>query len=400
MGNRRCEQCNGNVPHRMSRQRNDKGQLVCEECITMNTPEWTAGLRYATQMGERTEMRRRIADALASIHRVRRTSMQVVAHDSGDNAIVHHCFSCGSGAVVGSSDGTVSCQFCHSNFTVQVQPSHPFMPQTVNGQPVSPPGMPGDQPTEMSSPLDPAVNETEEGAVGDTQAPAPGDNPFRSPKGKPSAPEKDDKDSGGSQPPWLKNKASSRRTAAKDFGVPAGYEDQPETVVDLEGWEWTRVSDPSNENVLVHSYVPTAEIGRSPLMRTLEYIENEYGLTPRQASRESARDSEPTALSYRTADGHTLDESDYMAHLALSFAAGESRDDILDTVRARRTVDAHKVSDLLNPSSGIDDNDRDQLSRDTDSNWEADLLRHEDDPAIPQWHPSPWLLDENGRPRQ
>ena len=73
------------------------------------------------------------------------------AHDSGDGETIYHCPFCGAGQVTGRSDGTVECGFCHTFFTVQVQPQHPNMPQTVNGQPVQMPGMPGD-PTQQVGP--------------------------------------------------------------------------------------------------------------------------------------------------------------------------------------------------------------------------------------------------------
>jgi hypothetical protein len=64
-----------------------------------------------------------------------------LAHDSGDNETVYHCPFCGSGAVMGRSDGSAECEFCSNVFTVQVQPRHPNMPQTINGQPMQQPGM-------------------------------------------------------------------------------------------------------------------------------------------------------------------------------------------------------------------------------------------------------------------
>lgn len=67
------------------------------------------------------------------------------AHDSGDGERIFHCPFCGSGNVTGRSDGSISCGFCFSSFTVQVQPTHPFMPQTVDGQPYMMPGMPGNE---------------------------------------------------------------------------------------------------------------------------------------------------------------------------------------------------------------------------------------------------------------
>jgi hypothetical protein len=66
-----------------------------------------------------------------------------IAHDSGDGETIYHCPFCGSGQVIARSDGTVECEFCHTAFTVQVQPEMPAFPQTINGMPVDVPGMPG-----------------------------------------------------------------------------------------------------------------------------------------------------------------------------------------------------------------------------------------------------------------
>jgi len=65
------------------------------------------------------------------------------AHDSGDGQTIYHCPFCGSGQVLARSDRTIECEFCHTAFTVQVQPEFPAFPQTVNGMPMEVPGMPG-----------------------------------------------------------------------------------------------------------------------------------------------------------------------------------------------------------------------------------------------------------------
>lgn len=76
------------------------------------------------------------------------------AHDSGDGETIYHCPFCGSGQVIARSDRTIECQFCHTCFTVQVQPQFPAFPQTINGQPVQVPGMPG-QIGAGADPMDP-----------------------------------------------------------------------------------------------------------------------------------------------------------------------------------------------------------------------------------------------------
>lgn len=75
-----------------------------------------------------------------------KTSSRHLAHDSGDGMDLAHCPFCGSGGIIGGSDGTVECQFCHKFFTVQVQPEFKSMPQTIDGQPYNIPGMPGGGP--------------------------------------------------------------------------------------------------------------------------------------------------------------------------------------------------------------------------------------------------------------
>lgn len=53
------------------------------------------------------------------------------------------CPFCGGGSLVGRSDGTAECGFCHTSFTVQVQPERSAVPQTINGVPYDDPNLPG-----------------------------------------------------------------------------------------------------------------------------------------------------------------------------------------------------------------------------------------------------------------
>jgi len=52
-----------------------------------------------------------------------------LAHDPGDPLITSHCPFCGSGQVIGRSDGTIECEFCGQNYIVRVQPAFPGSPQ-------------------------------------------------------------------------------------------------------------------------------------------------------------------------------------------------------------------------------------------------------------------------------
>lgn len=202
-----CESCGGAMPSRMSRQRDEKGNLVCDSCKSKNTPHWAsahAETLLLVSPDSRAEFFRREAEAVSSILRIERwkdsiasyaaggdltvnpatgdlhavSDLMRVAHDMGDGGVVNHCPFCGSGAVVGGSDGSVECGFCHTVFSVQVQPSNPSMPQTVNGQPFVPPGMPAGEPTEMSEPKDPVAEQADqqegEDPSGAQQPKAPG----------------------------------------------------------------------------------------------------------------------------------------------------------------------------------------------------------------------------------
>jgi hypothetical protein len=94
-------------------------------------------------------------------------STRKVAHDSGDGMTVFHCPFCGSGQVLARSDRTIECQFCHTAFTVQVQPVYPNFPQSIDGQPVQVPGMPG----QMGAPGGPPPGSPMEGMDTDPSEP-------------------------------------------------------------------------------------------------------------------------------------------------------------------------------------------------------------------------------------
>lgn len=146
-----------------------------------------------------------------------------VAHDSGDGETIYHCPFCGSGQVIARSDRTIECQFCHVCFTVQVQPQFPAFPQTINGQPVQVPGMPG-----QIAPADPMGMGTDPGmdpaAGGDPNAPVDpsqvGDDGQVPPGGDDQGDDSDDDDDGGDAPPWAKK---SLRTSAGHLLSPEEY---------------------------------------------------------------------------------------------------------------------------------------------------------------------------------
>lgn len=243
------------MPKRFYRQRNERGELVCDECKnrapvvgSVEVGEtYTAAFSLCPRCGGKGECwigrkgKRPVWDdcpvcrgsgmgtpvsydtdrPYGDIPRGGSMS-QRVAHDSGDNALLHHCPFCGSGAVTGRSDGSAECDYCHSVFTVQVQPMHPNMPQTVDGKPQPAPGMPAGRDTELSTPVDPAVDEERGSIPADSSPPPPGDPAEEEPVETPVEDEPK-----GEVPPQFRN--SSRRVTASDK-----YDAMDETELALE----------------------------------------------------------------------------------------------------------------------------------------------------------------------
>jgi hypothetical protein len=151
-----------------------------------------------------------------------------VAHDPGDPLITSHCPFCGSGQVVGRSDGTISCDFCGQNYIVRVQPAFPGMPQMPNG-----PGAPSD--------VGPEGGLMDPGMVGPDGMPA-GGMPPPGEDGEDGGPPFGDEDGGDSPPPPPssggskddskksdKEKPSSKKKSAlsyRGFGGQSFTEDQ------------------------------------------------------------------------------------------------------------------------------------------------------------------------------
>lgn len=137
------------------------------------------------------------------------------AHDSGDGQTIYHCCFCGSGQVIARSDRTIECEFCHVNFTVQVQPQYPSFPQTIDGQPVQVPGMPGQvgvDPSGMGAPpgADPnaPVDPNAVGEDGEVAPPFGGEDDEGESGDNDDAEEQEEEE--GDAPPWVKK--SSYRT--------------------------------------------------------------------------------------------------------------------------------------------------------------------------------------------
>lgn len=190
---RRCDSCKRTMEHGDVRWRDTRtGGLVCSTCLNHpsqqpNKIDVTAarGRRYRVrEMYDSWVVWDTEKDASIKMHPTRNaaqkqakglneeyedrmahpdeynghtSSLRTTAHDGGDGQVVRHCFSCGSGGVVGRSDGSVECTVCETVFTVQVQPRNVAAPQTVNGQPVHIPGMPEESEVTPSTQAAPAT---------------------------------------------------------------------------------------------------------------------------------------------------------------------------------------------------------------------------------------------------
>jgi hypothetical protein len=190
MANRFCERppCGAKMSPWWPRTRMPNGELWCPGCVTNHSRNLATGARVdeprsalVTEDGMRrvavrvaqgeisgdASPERRLAHFLAWDQ----PNIVVVAHDSGDSQTIFHCPFCGSGQVIARSDGTTECEFCHSAFTVQVQPQFAAFPQTIDGVPVDVPGMPSN--TELPPGADPdaAIPPEEGGALPGTDGP-------------------------------------------------------------------------------------------------------------------------------------------------------------------------------------------------------------------------------------
>lgn len=153
MAARTCDGCGTRQPFGRRRTRQPDGRMLCDNCVAgrpgipltgsleaaMTDPLRCQSCGQHSQAGlVRTGGLLRCADGCKPIT----PRWPKIAHDPGDPAIVAHCPGCGSGSVTRRSDGSVECEFCGNVYTIWAQPKFPAMPQTVDGQPVSIPGMP------------------------------------------------------------------------------------------------------------------------------------------------------------------------------------------------------------------------------------------------------------------
>lgn len=188
---------------------NNDQEAKIHPALTQGTPEENHNMlakELSAFVGERGEDTARANPRIKKwqeMHGMTNTAMRKHAHDSGDGETIYHCPFCGSGQVIARSDRTIECEFCHTCFTVQVQPEFSAFPQTIDGQPVQVPGMPGqiDESAEQMPPG--AAPDEDEGAM------APG--------GEPESP--DDQDTEAGDDSTGGNPFTSKRVTAVPFGI-------------------------------------------------------------------------------------------------------------------------------------------------------------------------------------
>ena len=177
---RQCQSCGMVMPADQLRQRAADGRYLCPHCVASGVqPEWAksaAGAPAAWVVGRhlqeghgwdderlRAVGPQDLPDHHAELHDPRnrdvlspprhshQAGLRAQAHESADDSVLSHCPWDGSGQLMGSPDGTVSCGFCGRSFTVRLQPAFPAIPQTdpATGMPL---GAPGDPAMAGSSP--------------------------------------------------------------------------------------------------------------------------------------------------------------------------------------------------------------------------------------------------------
>ena len=158
---RTCEGCGSKMPAWTPRKRSEDGTLLCEGCT--NGREGRPLSRFTKKPQEQL--------IRAQAHQTPDDNgyLVKVAHGNMDGVTVFHCPFCGSGQVVNSGTA-IECNFCHTSFTVLVQPQFPMMPQTVDGQPYTPGQAPGAAPTDPGpAPGATETPEEEDGSFGGDQ---------------------------------------------------------------------------------------------------------------------------------------------------------------------------------------------------------------------------------------
>jgi hypothetical protein len=277
---------------------------------------------------------------------------KITAHVSGNQVDVLHCPFCGSGSVVGRSDGTIECGYCTSVFTVGVQPAYNGFPQSVDGQPYEWPGKPdpaGESVADPDLPEGTNLNPNTNGSGGfQSSDPADGGNmdedgdeegddddkpAFLKGKGdSDSGDEKSDDKKDKGKNPFAKKKsaveACPSKRAPHNNGMMTLYSPAQQCVLPRGHSGLHTASDYSWDDD-GNRYKPDYQVPEGS---------NEFERVNREAP-EMHGDSfwnRTRGRSYRTATGATLDEGNYLAHLAIQFAKDKRK--VASLVKASRKV--------------------------------------------------------------
>lgn len=238
-----------------------------------------------------------------------------VAHDPGDPLVTSHCPFCGSGQVVGRSDGTIACDFCGQSYIVRVQPAFPGMPQMPMG-----PGAPSD--------VGPDGGLVDPGMVGpdgmpmDGEGPPPGEDgeeggPLEGPPddGDDAPPPGGDDDATGSGPPpkgKSKKKSSLHGIAVRRYN---GLEGQPLTEDQFLRHVAVRASG-ADPRVMARLRAEGRR-GRRPPRKTAMHVERNHGDMPEHELRRHMRDrhgfiDSPDDPDWLIDETHRNEHADYL----------------------------------------------------------------------------------------
>jgi hypothetical protein len=260
-----------------------------------------------------------------------------VAHDPGDPMMISHCPLCGSGQVVGLSDGSVQCEFCGATFLVRIQPAFPGMPQSPMG-----PGAPSDINGDLAEGM-PGGMPMDEMAPGEEGEEDGGGPPFGEDEGAPGEegeeeegpPEDEGEDEEGGAPPFPpkgKKKGSRRRTAGLREDTPEnrghyrrGWKASERAALSMsEGPSALERADSRGEHGAWYDGYMDDATGR-PKYHSLTCPAAEHESDPQCTLNQRQ-------ASYRTLAGDQLPEEQYLRHLAVLHSGGSP--EVMQRVRA------------------------------------------------------------------
>lgn len=237
-----------------------------------------------------------------------------------------NCPFCGAGQLTGRSDGTAECGFCGTAFTVQVQPSLSTQPQTIDGEPVmmpDMPGVPGGEPGVPDEEIDADSAETNLAGDGEDnmddlgQDPAAPTNPFQ-PAKKPN-PFQSKLSGILDYYDVMVRRQGDEFAAFNEYGTADGVA-AIERAKEIQAGQWPRVwmSGETSDAGVVDVRVVNRGSGD---------VFWRNGV-PNPEARFAKRST------FKTASGARLSEDDYIRHLAIRYAP--DRDRVIAKVRGSR----------------------------------------------------------------